>query len=120
MGADPSLREFARDVSRPDALINLGRAALAIARSEYPDLDVGAQLARLGALAHGVGPARGPADPLARLHRLREYLFEEQGFGGTDSAWRTISSLFAAIVARSTTRSSREATCARSWPAKSG
>jgi regulator of sirC expression with transglutaminase-like and TPR domain len=82
MDADPSLWEFARDVSRPDAEINLGRAALAIARSEYPDLDVGAQLARLGALAHGVGPARGSADPLARLHRLREYLFEEQGFGG--------------------------------------
>ena len=87
MDADPSLREFVWEVSRPDAEINLGRAALAIARNEYPDLDVGAQLNRLGALAHGVGPARGSADPLARLHRLREYLFEEQGFGGNSSAY---------------------------------
>ncbi len=82
MDADPSLREFAREVSRPDADIDLGRVALAIARSEYPDLDIDEQLARLAALAEGARPARATADPLERLHRLREYLFEEQGFAG--------------------------------------
>jgi regulator of sirC expression with transglutaminase-like and TPR domain len=82
MDVDPSLQEFAREVSRPEADINLGRAALIIARSEYPDLDVDAHLARLSALADGARPARGIADPLKMLHRLREYLFEEQGFEG--------------------------------------
>ncbi len=82
MDADPSLREFAREVSRPDADIDLGRAALAIARSEYPRLDIAAHLDRLEALADGARPARGVTDALGRLHRLREYLFEEQGFAG--------------------------------------
>ncbi len=36
---------------------------------------------RLEALADGAQAER-PADPLGRLHRLREYLFEEQGFAG--------------------------------------
>ena len=82
MDADPSLREFAREVSRPDADIDLARAALAIAKSEYPDLDIEAQLDRLAALAEAARPARATADALGRLHRLREYLFEEQGFAG--------------------------------------
>jgi regulator of sirC expression with transglutaminase-like and TPR domain len=82
MGADPSLQEFAREVSRPDADIDLARAALVIARSEYPALDIGAHVGRLDALADRALPVRQAADPLGRLHRLREYLFEEQGFAG--------------------------------------
>jgi regulator of sirC expression with transglutaminase-like and TPR domain len=82
MDADPSLRELAREVSRPDREIDLARAALIIASSEYPDLDIDRYLARLAALAEGATPARRTADPLERLHRLREYLFEEQGFAG--------------------------------------
>jgi regulator of sirC expression with transglutaminase-like and TPR domain len=82
MGADPSLQEFAREVSRPDADIDLARAALVIARSEYPALDIDAYLGRLDALADRARPARQAADPLGRLHRLRECLFEELGFAG--------------------------------------
>ncbi len=82
MDADPSLAEFAAEVRRPDAAISLARAALLIARGEYPRLDVQAQLGRLTALAEGACSARRAADPLQRLHRLREYLFEEQGFAG--------------------------------------
>ncbi len=82
MDPDPSLREFAREVSRPDADIDLARAALVIARSEYPALDVDTYLTRLAALADKAMSVRQTADPLARLHRLREYLFEEQGFAG--------------------------------------
>jgi regulator of sirC expression with transglutaminase-like and TPR domain len=82
MGTDLSLQEFAREVSRPDADIDLGRAALAIAKSEYPDLDIEAQVDRLAALAAAALPERPRADSLERLHRLREYLFEEQGFSG--------------------------------------
>jgi len=81
MDSDPSLREFAREVSRPDPDIDLARAALLIAQSEYRSLDVDAYLGRLAALA-GAAPVRRAADPLERLHRLREYLFAEQGFAG--------------------------------------
>jgi regulator of sirC expression with transglutaminase-like and TPR domain len=82
MDVDPSLRDFAREVSRPEPDIDLARAALAIARSNYPDLDAARYLDRLTALADGARSAEATSDPLARLHRLREYLFEEQEFRG--------------------------------------
>ena len=82
MIADPPLREFAELTGRPDGRVDLARAALAIARWEYPGLDVDAYLERLNALARGVDGARRSTDPVGRLHRLREYLFVEQGFAG--------------------------------------
>jgi regulator of sirC expression with transglutaminase-like and TPR domain len=82
MIADPPLREFAELTGRPDGRVDLARAALAIARWEYPALDVDAYLERLDALARGVDGERRSADPVGRLHRLREYLFVEQGFAG--------------------------------------
>jgi len=82
MIADPPLREFAELTGGPDDRVDLARAALAIARWEYPGLDVGAYLERLDSLARGVDGPRRSADPLGRLHRLREYLFVEQGFAG--------------------------------------
>jgi len=82
MTADPPLREFAELTGRPDGRVDLARAALAIARWEYPGLAVDAYLERLDALARGVDGARRSTDPVGRLHRLREYLFVEQGFAG--------------------------------------
>jgi len=82
MDADPSLADFAREVSRPDPDIDLARAALTIARGEYPGLDIDAYLERLATLADMAMSVRQTGDPLGRLHRLREYLFEEQGFRG--------------------------------------
>ena len=69
MIADPPLREFAELIGRPDGRIDLARAALAIARWEYPGLDVDAYLDRLDGLARGVDGARRSTDPLGRLHR---------------------------------------------------
>src|SRR5713101_2428755 len=82
MGADPSLRELAGLVSRADGRLDLARTALTIARWEYPGLQVEAYLERLDGLARGVDGSRRSTDPLGRLHRLREYLFVEQGFAG--------------------------------------
>ena len=82
MIADPPLREFAELTGGADDRVDLARAALAIARWEYPGLDVGAYLERLDGLARGVDGPRRSADPVGRLHRLREYLFVEQGFAG--------------------------------------
>src|SRR5262249_44025578 len=77
----PSPSHVARETARPDRDIDLTRAALIISRSEYPNLDVDAYVAKMATLADGVMAAR-ETDPLGRLHRVREYLFEEQGFAG--------------------------------------
>ena len=82
MDPDPSLLELSAQVSRPDGRIDLARAALAIARWEYPRLDADAYLERLDGLARAVDGVRRSPDALGRLHRLREYLFVEQGFAG--------------------------------------
>ena len=82
MDVDPAAREFAAAVSRPDGQIELARAALIIAKSEYPDprrrgLSRPARCARRRART-----SRAIGDPLGQLHRLRECLFEEEGFSG--------------------------------------
>ena len=82
MSSATSASEFAREVSRPDSEIDLARAALVIARGEYPDLDVGAYLDRLDALARRAISGRSGGDLLGQLHRVRECLFEEEGFAG--------------------------------------
>jgi regulator of sirC expression with transglutaminase-like and TPR domain len=82
MDPDPSLLELAELVSRPDGRIDLARAALSVARWEYPRLEVDAYLERLDGLARAVDGTRRSPDALGRLHRLREYLFVEQGFAG--------------------------------------
>jgi regulator of sirC expression with transglutaminase-like and TPR domain len=82
MIADPPLREFAELTGGADGRVDLARAALAIARWEYPALEVDAYVERLDGLARGVDGPRRSIDPLGRLHRLREYLFVEQGFAG--------------------------------------
>jgi len=85
MDPDPSLAEFAAAVGRPDGEIRLARAALLIAAAEQPGLDVDRYLARLDDLADTALAARRAADTLSRLHRLREFLFEELGFAGERS-----------------------------------
>jgi regulator of sirC expression with transglutaminase-like and TPR domain len=82
MEADPPLIAWAAEVERPDADISLSRAALALSRMEYPELDAGRYLRRLDGLAAEVASSPGGGSPLERLHRLREYLFAEQGFKG--------------------------------------
>src|SRR5262245_8339297 len=82
MRVSDSAAEFRSEVSVPDAEIALARTALVIARSEYPDLDVGAYLDRLEGLKRRARATQGAADPLRQLHRLRECLFEEEGFAG--------------------------------------
>ena len=82
MDQDPSLAEFTAAVRRPDPEIPLARAALLIAAAEQPGLDVDGYLDRLNGLADAAEPVRRASDALSRLHRLREFLFEEMGFAG--------------------------------------
>ncbi len=60
----------------------MASAALLIAKAEYPALDVRKYLDRLDRLAAEAKAFGWERAPLRRLHRLREFLFEEQGFRG--------------------------------------
>jgi regulator of sirC expression with transglutaminase-like and TPR domain len=82
MDADASVRAFAAEVSRPELEIDLARAALGLARVEYPDLSLEPSLQRLDELASASGVSAVSGDPVGHLHRLREFLFAERGFAG--------------------------------------
>ena len=77
MDPDPSLADFSAAVTRADADIPLARAAFLIAAAEQPGLEVDKQLARLDDLAEATVSRSDSHDELRRLHRLREFLFEE-------------------------------------------
>jgi regulator of sirC expression with transglutaminase-like and TPR domain len=83
-GADASRRLLRRYLAQEP--IDLARAALAIAREEYPDLDEGRYLRLLDRLAEGVqsGVPAG-ATPERRVGRMNTYLFHEVGFSGNQS-----------------------------------
>jgi regulator of sirC expression with transglutaminase-like and TPR domain len=76
-------KAFAALVSLPDDAIDLGHAALLIAREEYPDLQVGRYLARLdgmaGEIARRMRGREGATSLIAHLNRL---LYVEMGFRG--------------------------------------
>ncbi|HLJ90699.1 MAG TPA: transglutaminase-like domain-containing protein [Candidatus Angelobacter sp.] len=66
-----------------DERIDLLRAALAIARVEYPSLDSEVYVRRLQALAARVGAKiKEPGDPAQSIAALNEVLFEEEQFRG--------------------------------------
>jgi regulator of sirC expression with transglutaminase-like and TPR domain len=79
---DPAARQrFSELVSRPDVDVDLAEASLLIACEEYPELDPGAYLDRLDALAETVRPRLrgGAATAVEAMNRL---LFDEEGFRG--------------------------------------
>ena len=76
-------REFRQAVGRGEDKIDLGRAALTIALTDYPRLDIAAYLARLDRLAVEVtdrGDAGGKAH--RSIAALNYVLFHQHGFGG--------------------------------------
>jgi len=72
-------------LARPDEGVDLARAALLIAREEYPELDLRLYLDRLDGMARAVrrqlGAGPGAADAIAALNG---YLFEQEGFHGNE------------------------------------
>lgn len=82
MATDP-YREFRQAVERPDANIDLGRAALTIALGDYPGLDIDSYLRRIDDLAVAVSQRCGAdADVFRSLAALNYVLFKEKGFRG--------------------------------------
>ena len=80
-GAEASRRLLKRLVAQDPT--DLARAALAVAREEYPELDEGRYLRVLDELAQSVqsGLPSG-ASPERRVGRLNSYLFHDLGFAG--------------------------------------
>jgi regulator of sirC expression with transglutaminase-like and TPR domain len=74
---------FRNAVDRPEEQIDLGRAALAIATQEYPDLNIEHCLSQLDGLGRAVerrlGEERNPYRTIAALNTV---LFKEIGFEG--------------------------------------
>jgi regulator of sirC expression with transglutaminase-like and TPR domain len=85
----PSPRsEFAREVERPDAQVNLARAALLVAREEYAQLPVEPYLTRLDQLAEEVRDRLDDESaPLLMFQDLLALLFERHGFQGNRQAY---------------------------------
>jgi regulator of sirC expression with transglutaminase-like and TPR domain len=78
---DAALRAFGDLFRCPDRDIDLGLAALAIARVEHPDLAADKDLLRLDDLADR-SRASAACAPEAALDRLVGFLFTEEGFRG--------------------------------------
>jgi regulator of sirC expression with transglutaminase-like and TPR domain len=78
---DSAVQAFADLVRAAEPEIDLAAGALMIAAIEHPGLDPIPSLRRLDELAARSG-ASTVGDPLKALHRLREFLFEEEGFRG--------------------------------------
>ncbi|MGR9090513.1 MAG: SirB1 family protein [Gammaproteobacteria bacterium] len=74
---------YASEVALPEPDLNLARAGLLFARSEYPELDCGWYLGQLDLIASDIG-SRMPrdADVAARLRAMNTYLFADLGFSG--------------------------------------
>ena len=78
-------RRFASEASRPDAEVDLGRAALLVGAEEEPRrADVSRCLARLDEMGEGAR-ARAARRGGSRVEALNSYLFDELGFAGNES-----------------------------------
>lgn len=81
-------QRFAAEVERPDAEIDLARAALLVAQEEYPQLAVEPYLARLDAMAEEVRDRLDQETaPLVVLNELNHVLFERHSFRGNTEAY---------------------------------
>ena len=74
---------FSSEVIRSESEINLARAGLIFARSEYPQLDTGWYLGQLDLIAGDISARLDPhADLNQRLNVMNTYLFGELGYSG--------------------------------------
>lgn len=73
---------FDRMVGAPEEEIDLARAALLIAATEYPSLNIERELFLIDAIAEGVAGRMDDDAPLYQLNTLSEYLFDELKFAG--------------------------------------
>ncbi|MGA2410333.1 MAG: tetratricopeptide repeat protein [Candidatus Binataceae bacterium] len=83
---DDTRREFSMMAAREP--IPLARAALLMAKEEYPDLDVEKYLDQLTLLAREAEPiVQAGKDTVERIQLLSEFLFTQKGFAGNREAF---------------------------------
>ncbi len=81
-------QEFVNEIRRTEGEIDLGRAALLVAREQYPQLPLDLYLGRLDQLAEEVrGQLAGETAPTIVLQELLATLFERHGFSGNRDAY---------------------------------
>ncbi len=87
--ADSARRAFAREIGRAEEELNLARAALLIAREEYPQLPVERYLHRLDVLAEEViDRLNGETAPPLVLSETARHLFEVRKLRGNRAHYR--------------------------------
>ncbi|MBI3694985.1 MAG: tetratricopeptide repeat protein [Acidobacteria bacterium] len=78
-------KELGPLLAQTEEKIDLGRGALMLARTEYPDLNLDAEVARLDRLAAEAAPAvEAQMDTVWRVSALRSFLAGECGFHGNE------------------------------------
>jgi regulator of sirC expression with transglutaminase-like and TPR domain len=78
--------DLGRLFEQPEEKIDLGWAALLMAQTEYPDLDLKSEMVRLDALAEPAAPyAAAAGDPATRINGLRLFLADICGFHGNEN-----------------------------------
>jgi regulator of sirC expression with transglutaminase-like and TPR domain len=95
---------FRQAVDRPEEKIDLGRAALTIALSDYPRLDIAAYLARIDQIAVDVvHRCEAGGDVLQSVAALNYVLFSQHGFhGNRDDYYDPKNSFLNEVIERKT------------------
>jgi regulator of sirC expression with transglutaminase-like and TPR domain len=103
LSTDP-YRDFRQAVDRPEEKIELSRAALTIALTDYPDLDIPDYLARIDLLANEVtGRLGSEADIYRSIAALNYVLFRQYGFhGNRDDYFNPKNSFLNEVIERKT------------------
>jgi regulator of sirC expression with transglutaminase-like and TPR domain len=103
LSTDP-YRDFRQAVEQPEEKIDLGRAALTIALTDYPNLDVQNYLARIEQLAVEVTRRLSPeADIYRSVAALNYVLFKQYGFhGNRDDYFNPKNSFLNEVIERKT------------------
>jgi len=96
--------DFRRAVSCPDDRVDLARAALEIARDDYPNLDVAGYLRHIDHLAVAVSGGLGSETTVHHtIAGLNYVLFQEQGFhGNRDNYYDPKNSFLNEVIERKT------------------
>ncbi len=104
MNRDEARALFAEMIVRDDPELELDKAALLIAAEEYPRLDIELYLAQLDSFAEAARKRDDVfADPLIRIMRLGNLLFDELGFrGNTDNYFDARNSFLNDVIDRRT------------------
>ncbi|HEX9263770.1 MAG TPA: tetratricopeptide repeat protein [Candidatus Binatia bacterium] len=103
MAHDP-YQEFRQAVDRPEDKIDLGRAALTVALTDYPDLDIAAYLGRIDRLAVEVmRRSDSDGDVYHSIAALNHVLFGQHGFrGNRDDYYNPKNSFLNDVIDRKT------------------